>query len=367
MKVINLYLVRSFLGFLIPILLGFIALYLIIDFFDRLDSILEHQASISATIRFFLFKVPLVITEILPAAVNTSILLSLGLMARRNEITALRASGVSLWQTAVPLILVATAISFATLAWNETIVPYSMRERLRIKHVEIQKREIRGILSDKEIWYHGKGGFYNIDHIDQKRNSLFGLTIYRTADDFDLNSIVHIDSARWNGTNWQTNEVIERKIRSGGDIETRVLDSFEIPEKLDEFLEVHRESDELSYLALRSRITNLNNKGIDGSDYLVDLNLKLAIPFISLVLTMVGIPLAGRVRRHPSVAAITGVGVVIGFSLLGRLRLSEFARPERRFAACCRRLGGEYRLLSTGLRATLIVGVARASSREINA
>ena len=75
-----------------------------------------------------------------------------------------------------------------------------------------------------------------------------------------------------------------------------------IHEPLSDFLEIHREPDELSYLELRQRMHDLSRKGIDASSYLVDLNMKLAVPFTALVLTCVAIPLAGRVQRHPSLA-----------------------------------------------------------------
>ena len=54
--------------------------------------------------------------------------------------------------------------------------------------------------------------------------------------------------------------------------------------------------------------------GIDAANYLVDLHLKLAVPFASFVLACVAVPLAGRVQRHPSVAAILLSGLVVGFA-----------------------------------------------------
>ena len=85
-----------------------------------------------------------------------------------------------------------------------------------------------------------------------------------------------------------------------------------IHETINDFLEVRREPEELSYHALRQRIQDLSAKGIDTSNALVYLHLKLAVPFTTLVLACVAIPLAGRVQRHPSIAAIVGVGLLIG-------------------------------------------------------
>jgi lipopolysaccharide export system permease protein len=311
----NRYLIREFIGLFLPILVGFVLLFLIIDFFERLHLILENDAGVGAAVRYFGFKIPLMVTLVLPPAGLVATLLSLGMLSRRNEIIALRASGVSLPQMALPLLAVAAFISVAALLWNETIVPYCARRFQEVNVVEIRKREKRGILSEREIWYHGANGFYHIDMLDPRRQTLFGLTIYRSDPDFQLSSVVEVDSAQWTGSGWRISGATERRVSASGDVTTRALgpDDLVISETINDFLDVHREPEELSYLALRWRIAELTRKGIDASKYRVDLNMKLAVPFTTFVLAAVAIPLAGRVRRHPSLAAVLGIGFLIGF------------------------------------------------------
>lgn len=309
------YLMREFAGFFVPILAGFIVLYLIVDLFDRLDLFLKNHATVTLALRYFAFKIPLILTQIMPPAVLAAMLLSLGMLSRRNEIIALRASGVSLAQTAVPLLGLALLISVGTLAWNETVVPYCTREYQYVNQIEIRKRSPRGILNEREIWYHGADGFYNIEHIEPKRGMLFGLTIYRTDPSFELRDIIEVPSAHWTGDRWVTANAVEHSLGPDGEIATQPIatDAPLIHETLSDFMEVRREPEELSYLALRRHIRRLREKGIDPSSYLVDLNLKLAVPFASFVLACFAVPLGGRVQRHPSIAAILGTGLVIGF------------------------------------------------------
>lgn len=312
---VSAYLIREFLGMFVPIVLGFVILYLIVDVFDRLDVLLRNHATIPAAIRYFAFKIPLMFTQIMPPAALAGTLLSLGMVSRRNEIVALRASGISLGQMAMPLLGLGLLISCGTLAWNETVVPYCTREYQYVNNIEIRKRPLRGILSDHEIWYHGADGFYNIEHIDPKRSTLFGLTIYRTDASFDLHEIIEVPSAQWTGDRWITSGAIDRSVAADGEIRTTPVpaDVALIHETLNDFLEVHREPEELSYGALRQHIRQLRKKGIDPSSYLVDLHLKLAVPFATFVLACVAVPLGGRVQRHPSIAAILGTGLAIGF------------------------------------------------------
>jgi lipopolysaccharide export system permease protein len=314
LSVINRYLAWQFLSLFVPILAGFVLLYIIIDLFDRLDSLLRFQATIDAAARYFLFKIPLMITQITPPAVITAVLLAFGMLGRRNEIIAMRAAGVSLAQTAVPIMVLAFAISVAALIWNETVVPYCSRRFEYVNNVEIRKRAVRGVLSDRAIWYHGADGFYNIDYVDRGQQSVYGLTIYRLDDRFRLRGVVTVPSAHWVDGRWDTTGAMQYDLDGESFTTTPVAPgSFTIAETLDDFLEVQREPEELSFTELRDRIESLTRKGIDASHYLVDLYLKLALPFSSTVLALIAVPIGGRLRRHPSIAAIIGLGSAVGF------------------------------------------------------
>jgi lipopolysaccharide export system permease protein len=321
--VINRYVAGQFIGLFLPILAGFVLLYIVIDLFDRLDIFLRHQASVGAATRYFFFKIPLMLTQITPPAVITAALLAFGLLGRRNKIIALRAGGVSLVQTAVPVLALALAISVGALVWNETVVPYCSREFQHVNNVEIRKRALRGVLSNRAIWYHGADGFYHIDYVDGAQQAVFDLTIYRLDDDFRLRSVVQVPRAGWADGHWHLTDAVEYQLGSDGFSATPVPpDGLDIAETLDDFLEVQREPEELSFTALRNRIDTMTRKGIDASHYLVDLYLKLALPFASAVLAMVAIPVAGRLRRHPSIAAIVGIGTAVGFGYWVLLGLS---------------------------------------------
>jgi lipopolysaccharide export system permease protein len=314
--VISRYVVREFFALFVIILLSFVGLYLIIDFFDRLDILLRNEATPLLAVRYFLFKIPLMITQVMPPAVLAAVLLSLGAISRRNEIVAFRALGVSLGQMAAPLLGVAALLSVASLLWDETVVPYCSRRFQYVNVVEIRKRPLRGLLSDREIWYHGRNGFYNIDYIDADRATLHGLTIYRLDPSFTLASITEISTARWTGEHWETSTATEREFTPRGQVATQAIaaDRVTISETLDDFLDVRREPEELSFMMLRDRIAALTRKGIDASVYLVDLHLKLAVPCASFILALMGIPLAGRVRRHASAAGVIGIGLGAGFA-----------------------------------------------------
>ncbi len=318
LSVLSRYLSRQFLGIFLPVMASFVMLYIIIDSFDRMDIFLRHSATFSEAARYMLFKIPLMLTQITPPAVVVAVLLGFGLLSRNNEIVGFRTGGISLPQMAFPVMICALAISVGALVWNETVVPYSSRKFQYVNNVEIRKRGMRGIFRERGIWYHGARGFYNIDYVDRSTQTVHGLLIYRFAtieNGFNLQGIIDIPTAQWRGDGWSFSPDSAVQTLNGGTPRTDPLpdSALVLDESIDDFLEVQRNPEELSYAALSERIADLTRKGIDASHYLVDLYLKLALPFANAVLAFVAIPIAGRLRRHPSIAAIVGVGASVGF------------------------------------------------------
>jgi lipopolysaccharide export system permease protein len=313
--VLSRYVTAQFVSIFVPVLAAFVLLYLIIDLFDRLDVLLRHEATVSASARYFLFKIPLMITQITPPAVITAVLLAFGILSRHNEVVAMRAGGVSLLQTAVPILLITCGISVLALIWNEMVVPYSSRQFQYVNNVEIRKRQPQSVLSEREIWYHGADGFYNIDYVDRANQRIYGLLIYRLDKEFRLQSVVEVPRADWRPGGWKARGAVLHQIDAGESTVVRLrADELTISETLEDFLEVERRPEELSFPVLRDRINDLTRKGIDASHDLVALHLKLALPFANVVLGLVAIPIGGRLRRHPSIARIVGMGIAVGFA-----------------------------------------------------
>ncbi len=297
-------------------LAAFILLYLCIDFFERIPRFLQHDPSTSQVVIYFLLKIPLIVGQIMPAAVLASVLLGLGTLARRAELMAMRACGVSLWQIATPLLAAATLLSLGMLAWNEFVVPPSAARSDYIERVEIKKRAYRNQFRQREIWYQDRRGFTNIDFFDRDQNEIQGLTRYEFDEEFRLRRVVSAAMARWTGASWTTRDAYEVLVDPQGGIETRNLEAggLVIDETPEDFKAVYREAEHMSYQALSAQTRDLAAKGIDTNDSRVELWLKLALPFASLVMAVIAIPLASRHSRQSSAAANVGIALVIGFS-----------------------------------------------------
>lgn len=312
--VLSRHLRREFLRAFGLTLLAFVAIYVIAEFFDRLDDFLESSASPSAVARAFLYKLPLITAQVAPLAVLAGALLGLGLLGRGNEFVAMRACGVSRWQIVVPLALVALLVTVGIVAWNETLVPAAMQRWHQVWNQEIKRRRTATLFTGREFWYRGAAGLYNVERIAVRRRSLFGVTVYQLGNDFRPTRAIQIGAAVWREGRWELTEV--RTYEFGGDVPRDTAGpppGFTLPEAFDDFRLVSVEPEEFSYRALRAQIASLRAKGVDASEALVDLHLKLALPAGSLVLMLLAVPLVASTTRASSLAAAVGLGFALGF------------------------------------------------------
>jgi lipopolysaccharide export system permease protein len=310
------YVLKEFLRLFGLCMLGFILIYVLVDFFDRFGTYLKFRPPVSLILAYFVFKIPLIVTQLVPVATLAGVLLGLGMMGRHNEITAMRASGLSTLQIARPLLVAAAALSIAIFAWNESVVPYCSERFRHIDNVEIKNKAEKALLDDQGIWFHGKAGIYNIDQFDARKATIVGLTVYDFTPGFELQRVVEIPSARWQNGRWALEAPVERKFDAAGNVLTRDLmpGDFSLPDPPADLQVMQKESDEMSFSKLRRHVRELARKGIDTTESMVDLHLKLAIPCVTLAMVLIGVPLAMRNQRQRSLAANAGLGLTIGFS-----------------------------------------------------
>jgi lipopolysaccharide export system permease protein len=310
------YLVEEFLRVLSLCMIAFLIVYLIADFSDRIDDFLKHQAPVDAIVRYFLVKIPLIVNEVLPIAVLAAMLLALGGFSRSNELTAMKASGVSQAQIVAPLFVTCFALSGGIFLWNEHVVPHFATRAHYINTVEIKKRQMQGLMGDQQIWAHGQDTFYNIQSFDARTSALIYVTIYPIDPEFHLKGLIEIPLVQWVGGEWRYGRGVEHRFQPSGEVETVALGpgALELKEKPADLMAARRDADEFSYHELRELIENLRKKGLDTTEYVVDLELKLAVPFICTIMGLIAMPIGMRSLRSSSLANNIGVGLLIGAS-----------------------------------------------------
>ncbi|NIS67850.1 MAG: LptF/LptG family permease, partial [Proteobacteria bacterium] len=110
---------------------------------------------------YYLLKIPMITFQTLPLAVLLSTLVTLGTFSRHMEITAMKASGISLYRITRPIILISLVIAFITFFGNEYLVPTSFRKSEHIMNVEVLRRDQEASFKNLNIWYRDDSSIYN--------------------------------------------------------------------------------------------------------------------------------------------------------------------------------------------------------------
>lgn len=315
MKIINKHILKEFLFIFFLCIITIVSLYLLIDFFEKIDDLMENNATLSEGLRFFLYKIPFIMYQTTPVAVLLATLLSLGILSRNAEITAMKAGGISVIKITFPIMLASLVISAMSFVIDEYIVPPAKKEVESIKKMRIDGKKQAASFKQNKMWLRGDNNIYSISHLDSKKGIIHGLTVYEIDKDFNVLSRIDAEKTIWLNGTWQILEGTRRQFRNGS-IKTSVVknEAAAIDENPEELQITEKIADEMSFAELKNYIAKLSLEGYDAARYIVDLHGKTAFPIINIIMVILGIPFALKSGRHSGIAMGIGLSVIIGFS-----------------------------------------------------
>ena len=114
-------------------------------------------------------------------AVRPSALVTIGVLTKNSELVVMRACGISLYRTALPLVAFAIAASAVLFAIEEQVLAAANRNAARLKHIiRTGSPQTFGVLNRK--WVVGRNGeVYHYQFYDPSRRELNSLSVF----DFD--------------------------------------------------------------------------------------------------------------------------------------------------------------------------------------
>jgi lipopolysaccharide export system permease protein len=312
--ILDLYMTQGFLRIFFTSLLIITALFMIVDLFDRAGAFFEAGAPLLTLVRYFVYKIPLSVSRIIGFATLFSTLFSLGILARSQEITAMRASGLSVQRIALPLVVLSLIICGATFFLNETLVPAFSQRADDIYKTEIRNKQQQSLFGNRDIWLRDEASFINIDYFDTVTNKLEGITVFVLNRDFSLNGFVEIPRGHWKDKRWELEDAIEWRFLPDGKMVSRKIGAQGLITETPEDLKLlARDATEFTYFDLQKQIADMRAKGIDATAYEVDLQTKLALPFISPLMVLLAVPFALKKHVTGGIALSFGVAMLIGF------------------------------------------------------
>jgi lipopolysaccharide export system permease protein len=316
MKILDRYLTTEFLRNLLFITASFIALFLIIDFFQKIRMFLSNHATFQQIMTHFFYLIPGILSQILPAAVLLASLMTCGSLSRHSEMVAMKANGISLYRASLSILVIASAVCLMVFVLSEWVTPITNERAEHIRLVEVQKQQSLGSFKQDQIWYRGQKGIYNFKMFDSRSGILSGITLYYL--DHEMNLTLRIDAERgdWKEGHWIFSNVLTTRFQDGGfPLLTRMSAlSSDLPEHPSDFMVIQKDVETMGYFELKRYIDKLRTEGFDVRRYIVDLHGKMAFSLVSVILAVIGISFSLRSERSGGIVQGIGAGLFIGFS-----------------------------------------------------
>jgi lipopolysaccharide export system permease protein len=202
MRLLDRYLFRELLMPLAYCLGGFLIFWISFDLFTNLEEFQDRKLHLLDVVALETAKTPDSMVTILPVALLLALLYALTRHARYNEITAMRAAGVSLWRICVPYFIIGLIASAVLFALNEILVPRSLNWEYHILSRYVQKPD------DPDV----KNDFRNFGFTNARAHRTWFIGEYHKRNAEMLKPVVSWTSS--NGSSYQLHA--DRAIRTNG-------------------------------------------------------------------------------------------------------------------------------------------------------
>lgn len=298
----------------------FFVLFIVIDIFNNLDEFLKSGVNLRIVITYYLYSIPSIFIQVVPVGVLVSILYVLGTLNRHNEITAMKASGVSAFHILAPYLFMGAVISFGIFLVSEKIVPKTSVMSTSIMEGLIEKgKKNLNERSIKNVTLFSKGSrMVYAREFELSTSTLYDVVLLDDDAHHLVQTKITAKKASYKEGRWHLAEAIQFQMNRRGELSG--------DPQFFSTLVVNLEAQPSDFLRESSQIETMNTKQLGeymshlrrvskklAEKLLVDFHYKIAFPFISFVVILIGAPLAMRTERG---GALRGIGTSVGIVML---------------------------------------------------
>ena len=324
-QIIDGYMLGGFFFWFVAALVSFVVISHIYTFFELIGDMIRNRISMNIMLRYLFFLTPKYLYDYTPISVLVAVLVRFSILSKNNEVTAFKASGVSVYRMAIPVILAAVVLSGGLFAFDHYIVPPAnleqdgLRNRIKGKPVQTYMR------ADRKWVRGGEGRFYFYKLFDEKENAMLGVSVFEIDESkFYLSRHISAEKARWEPSlkQWVFQNGWRRDLRPDKDyIRTVGFDSFagetrtfsELKEAPEYFFRELKQGKQMNYLQLQSYIAELTQSGFNTTQLQVQYYKKFSTPLFALIMALIAVPFAFSGSRG---GAMPAVGLSIGIAIL---------------------------------------------------
>ena len=308
-KILDQYILKKFFINFIYIILSFTIIFIIVDIIDNIDKFISRGISNKEMFDYYLLSVPWYISVALPMTLLIATIITFVTLQKNNEITALKASGISIYRISSSLIAIGVIFCFISFYFENIIVMNTFNKRIPIENKLKNKKTFTTKKSD--IYYHLDNAFLAIKNYNYNNDTGKNISI-QFYNGPDLVSRIDAEKMVWDKEtdSWKLKKIKMRKWINGKVFFTNKSDSLINIKDLNPSI-IKKDNinpEEMNYWELSSFINKLKNKGLSYTRWSVNKYFKTAFCCSSLIMVLFGITLS---ITSPRSNYTTGIGLSI--------------------------------------------------------
>jgi lipopolysaccharide export system permease protein len=320
------YILRDFTVYLGMILGAFLTLLLVFTLFELLGDILRNQISPWVVGEYLLNVCPFFLYNILHLGMLLAVLVTFGLMQRANEITAIKATGTSIYRIIVPMTVAAALLAGGLFFFDQLYLPRTNKRQDALRN-QIKGKPAQTFLRPDRKWIFGQhSDIYYYQFYDPDRDQFGSISLFQfDPHTFELTRRIYAARAHWGDQlqRWVYEQGWERDLHAAAIENYRQFDVTTFPQLSEPpsyFKKEVKQSSEMSYEELRRYIHDLQQSGFDVVRLRVQLQEKFAFPLMTLVMAVLAIPFSLSTGKHGAIAGVaTAVGIAVVYTVVSRL------------------------------------------------
>ncbi len=320
------YVLRDFVLNLAMIVGALVVLSEIFTVFELLGDILRNHVSPWIVGEYLLNVTPYFLYNIAQYGVLLAVLITLGLMQRSNEVTALKATGISIYRVMVPVLLAGALVAAGLFLSDQFYLPHANKRQDALLN-KIKGKPPQTYLNPSRKWIFGQNStIYYYQLFDSDKNQFGDLSVFQfNPATFQLVNRIYSDRAHWEDrlNRWVCTQGWERSFHGAAIQNYRPFDvsTFNaVSEPPTYFKKEVRQSLEMNYEQLSRYIHDLQQSGFEVVRLRVQLQKKIAFPVITFVMGVLAIPFALSAGKRGTVAGVaTAIGIAVVYSVVSGL------------------------------------------------
>jgi LPS export ABC transporter permease LptF/LPS export ABC transporter permease LptG len=310
---------RDFAMYLGMILASFILLTLVFTFFELLSDIVRNHIPLLMVGQYLINVTPSMLYTMTPLSVLLAVLTTIGLLQKTNEITAMKATGTSIYRVIFPVFIIAAAISAGLFFFDQFYIPAANQRQETLRN-QIKGKPAQTYLRPDRKWIFGEHNtIYYYEFFDPDQDTFANITAFQfDPTTFELTARIHASRAYWSPklNKWVFEQGWERTFHGSAIQGFQQFDASTFPllvEPPGYFKKEVRQSSEMNYQELRTYIADLQQSGFDVVRLRVQLQRKFAYPVITLIMAILAVPFSLSSGRK---GALTGIAIALSVAIV---------------------------------------------------